>query len=87
MEKAKNFLSEMRLQLMLLATVVMLSVPGMAFASEGSSGGASAAQKVINDQISGLTSAATPIISGALGIAALFFAAKFLWTKFKSIAR
>lgn len=84
MEKAKNFLSEMRLQLMLLATIVMLSVPGMAFASEG---GAGAAQKVINEQITGLTSAATPIITGALGIAALFFAAKFLWTKFKSIAR
>lgn len=64
--------------------LVLCLVPGLAHAAEG---GASAAQSIINEQISGLTAAATPIITGALGVAALFFAAKFLWTKFKSIAR
>lgn len=85
MDMAKNVLSQLRLHLIALSAVAILAVPSFAFASAES--GASAAQKVINDQITGLTSAATPIITGALGIAALFFAAKFLWTKFKSIAR
>lgn len=87
MDKLRKALGGIKGKLTAMMVAAMLIIPSAAFAEEGAGAGAAAASKIINDQIGGLTSAATPIITGALSVAALFFAAKFLWTKFKSIAR
>lgn len=45
------------------------------------------AMGIIQAQITALTSDAGTIIAGGLGISVLFFGAKFLWSKFKSMAK
>lgn len=47
----------------------------------------SSAMSIIQAQITSLTSDAGVVIAGALGISVLFFGAKFLWTKFKSMSK
>lgn len=42
---------------------------------------------IIQGTITELTTDATPVIAGAIGLGAMFFGAKYLWTKFKSMAR
>ncbi|MDU7244576.1 MAG: hypothetical protein E6276_04195 [Clostridiales bacterium] len=67
-----------------LCSVIMLT-PGIAMASSGGSG--DDVMGIIQQQITSLTSSSKTIIAGAIGLSAIFFGAKFVWTKFKSMAR
>lgn len=42
---------------------------------------------IITDQVTSLTSDASGVIAAAIGLGALFFGAKLLWGKFKSMAK
>ena len=66
-----------------LCSVIMLT-PGIAMASSGSGDDV---MGIIQQQITSLTSSSKTIIAGAIGLSAIFFGAKFVWTKFKSMAR
>ncbi|SDD11734.1 hypothetical protein [Peptococcus niger] len=63
---------------------LMIATPGVAMASEGAGNDV---MGIIQTQITSLTSSSKTIIGGAIGLSAIFFGAKFVWTKFKSMAR
>lgn len=59
-----------------------------AFAAEGDPvAGTSAAMTVITAQLDALKTDGVTIIGAAIGLGALFFGAKFLWGKFRSMAK
>lgn len=75
-----------------LKRTLMVGLPVSALATFSAfavdeTGGATSAMAIIEAQITQLTGDAGKIIAGALGISVLFFGAKFLWSKFKSMAK
>lgn len=46
-----------------------------------------AVMDAITTQVTALTTNGTTLIGAAVGLSAIFFGAKFLWSKFKSMAK
>lgn len=42
---------------------------------------------IITDQVASLTSDATGVIAAGIGLSAIFFGAKLIWSKFKGMAK
>lgn len=61
--------------------VMTLATP--AFAAEGDS----AVVTAIQSAVTSVTADSTPIIAAAIGLGILWWGAKLLWTKFKSMAK
>lgn len=66
-----------------MATAGLAAMATNAFAAEGT-------LSTVGTQITGagteLLTAATPVITGAIGVGVVFWGAKLLWRKFKSMA-
>ena len=71
---------------LIIATPLALSVASCAGAVDGDSS-SSTVMSIIQQQITSLTSDAGTVIAGAIGISVLFFGAKFLWSKFRSMSK
>ena len=86
-EKFNNFISTSKAKAFVgvsTGALLLSTGGGSAFASTGESVDVSGIIKGVQDD---LMKASTPIITGALAIGAAFFSAKFLWGKFKSMAK
>lgn len=86
-DKIKAMLGNVR-KFGLVAVPMSLALSVGAFAAEGDPvAGPTTAMGVISAQADSLKGDAITIIAAALGIGAIFFGAKFLWSKFKSMSK
>lgn len=79
-------ISENKYKLSLAATTLGGLMYGMPVHAQ-SGGGATIVSSAIETAVGSVTSEASKVIAGAVGLGAIFWGAQVLWTKFKSMAK
>ena len=87
MSKIREYLHSKSLQLGCTAAVLAGSVLPSAFALDESSTGNTAVVSAIQSAVTSVKGDAATVIGAAVGLGVVFWGAKVLWGKFKSMAK